>query len=253
MKHLKKLLFTAAAFLFCMTAFIGTSNKAHAATPTTYYLKYVDSLGQFRYMLNTWTDGQEHFDVTALTTNIQDGDTLIIDGTGTQGITLTVNVSLGNLTVASGDYVIVTAKSIKEFYGLDGSKTVINGNVKTAHLYKTCLANFNNDVESLNVHDVDLPTTQATASVLGTCSAFHIENGTNAYSFAKNTFRLVNGVLTTNVNNFSWVAPSGNTTSVIDDEYDDVPKTADSRINPLWFVALSFVCLTGSICIKKMK
>lgn len=252
MKHLKKLLLTVTACLFCLTAFFSLSADTYAATtPTTYYVKYVDSLGKFRYMLNTWTDGQEHFDLSALVANIKDGDHLVIDGNGSYGTTIEVNVSLGSLTVSSGDISIVTAKSVKDFYGLDGSKTVINGNVTNAHLYKTSLGNFNNNVGTLTIHIEDLPAATATASVLGTCDAFHVENGTNAYSFAKNTLRYVNGTFTTPVGNFSWTAPSQ--TASVEDEYDDVPKTSDSRINPLWLMCFSVVCFAGSIYLRKTK
>ena len=36
-------------------------------------------------------------------------------------------------------------------------------------------------------------------------------------------------------------------------KYDDVPKTADSRFNPLWLVGLAAVCFAGSLGIKKVK
>lgn len=258
MKHLKKFLLMVTTVLFCMISFWGNSLETHAeeTTPTTYYLKYVASVDQFRYMVDTWQEGQQHWGLTSLKENIKNGDLLVIDGTDGHGIELSLNVNLSNLTVVNGDLVIVTANSIENFYGLNGSKSVVNGNVTNAYVYENSLGNFNNNVTNLTVSSGKNPAPLATVAVAGTCDYFHIENGMTCYSFKTNTLRMENGDFKTASENYSLTAPATSTTSTTStdsDEYDDVPKTADSRFNPLWLALLSLVCFVGSVGIRKIK
>lgn len=256
MKHFKKLLAIATLFVLCMAPLLGDPMIAHAEeSGTTYYLKYVPNLNQFRYQKDSWQQDKEHWDVNALKANIKDGDLLVIDGTNGEGIDLTVDVRLSNLTVVNGDLVLVTATSVDNFYGLNGTKTVVNGNVTNAYVYEQSLANFNNNVTNLTVSSGQYATPLATVSVLGTCDYFCIENGMKAYSFVANTLRLVDGNFTTEAKNYSTTAPATTPAvpSTSNDEYDDVPKTGDARFNPLWLVGLAAVCFAGSVGIRKMK
>ncbi len=254
MKQWKKILAIATVFVLCMAPLLSTPLDAYAAssTATTYYLKYVDSLSQFRYQKGTWQEDQEHWDVNSLKANIQDGDLLVIDGTNGQGIELSLSVSLNNLTVVNGDLVIVTASKFTDVYLLNGSKTVINGDVTNAYVYENSLGNFNNNVKNLTYSCGKFATPVGTIAVLGTCDYFGIENGMKTYSFAQNTLRMTDGYFSTPAANYTTTAPA-TVPSTSSDEYDDVPKTADTTLNPLWLLLISAVCFVGSIATRKIK
>jgi 3-oxoacyl-ACP reductase-like protein len=66
----------------------------------------------------------------------------------------------------------------------------------------------------------------------------------------------VEGTLKTADTNYSKTpsaapAPAPSTPSAPSGEYDDVPKTADMRFNPLWLVAMSVACFAGCYILKK--
>ena len=251
MKHLKKFLAIATVLIVFMAPILSTPMTAHAAEATTYYVKYVPGLDQFRFQKGSWQDTQEHWDISSLGSSIKDGDNLAIDCTDGRGVTISVDVKLNELTIVNGNIAIVTAKSVKTLYALNGTTFVINGDVTTANLYGDCTGNFNNNVKVLNLASSGTIKPQGDINVIGTCDELHIENSSNAYSFQSNTLRIINGGIATDIKYFSSTAPT--TPSTSNDEYDDVPKTADSRFNPLWLVGLAAVCFAGSLGIKKVK
>lgn len=256
MKHFKKILAIVTVCALCMAPLLSSPITAKAEeSTTTYYVRHVTSLNQFRYQKGSWIEGQEHFGMGSLTTNIKDGDHLVIDDTSGQGITLTVNVNLGSLTVTNGNVVNVTANGVSNFYGLNGTTTVINADVTNAYVYGQTVVNFNNNVKNLYLLSSSVVAPLATINVLGTCDVYDVENSTAAYSFAKNTLRVLNGNLVTDVKNYSFTAPATttDTPSTSDGEYDDVPKTSDNRFNPLWLVGLAAVCFLGSYGVRKTK
>lgn len=251
MKHIKKILVLVTALVLCMAPLFGTPIKAQAAEPTTFYVKYVASLNQFRFQKGTWDATQEHWDLAILNSSMKDGDNLAVDCTDGRGIILSVDVNLGELTIVNGNVAVITAKSVKTVYALSGTTSAINGDVTTANVYGDATVNFNNNVKVLNLASSGSVQPQGDINVVGTCDELHIENSSNAYSFQKDILRIRDGKLASDTNYFSFTAPT--TPSTSSDEYDDVPKTADSRFNPLWLVGLAAVCFAGSVGIKKVK
>lgn len=247
MKHMKKFLAFLTLCVLFFAPLLSHPLSAYAAESETYYVKYVDSLSQFRYQKGSWQDGQEHFDVAVLSSNIKDGDQLVIDGVNGQGISLSVNVKLESLTVANANVAVITAKSINNVYVLNGSAAAINGDVTTANLYGDCSVNFNNNLKCLNLYYSSTISPTSDVNVLGTCDELHIEQSSNAYSFKRNALIIRDGELRSDTNLFSFTAPSSTSaSSSLGSEYDDVPKTGDAQFNPLWLVCLSAICLSGA-------
>lgn len=262
MKHFKKILSIFAAFVLCLAPLFGTPMTVNAAenAPVTYYLKYIPSLSQFRFQYGTWVEGQEHWDIALMKLNIKNGDLVVIDDTENAGIKLEVDVALNNVTVVHGNNVVVAAKSITDFYALNGSTSAISGDITNAYVYDNSLANFNSNVKTLNVINSKGDLLEATVAVAGTCdhviasgkSYKHFE----LYSFKANTLLIDKGTLKTAAGNYSTTpstttsTPSNTTTN---SEYDDVPKTADVRFNPLWLALLAALCFAGSVGVRKMK
>ena len=258
MKHFKKILSVLAVLALCLTPLFSTPLTANAAGGTTYYVKYVPSLNTFRYQVGTWEDGKEHIGLDLLTIRIKDGDLLVIEDTNNIGINLSVDVSLSNLTIVDGDSVIVSAKKITDFYALNGSVSAINGDISNAYIYDNSVANLNNNVNNVTIINSKGDLLEATVAVVGTCdhivasgkSYKHFEH----YSFKANTLYVEKGVLKTAAENYSKTPTTTNTTpSTPSNEYDDVPKTADVRFNPMWLVLAGILCLAGSIGVRKIK
>lgn len=259
MKHFKKILSIMAALVLCLTPLFAVPMTANATenAPVTYYLKYVPSLSQFRYQHGSWVEGQEHWDIALMKLNIKDGDLVVIDDTENAGIKLEVNVTLDNVTVVHGNNVVVAAKSIKDFYALNGSTSAISGNITNAYVYDNSLANFNSNVKNLSVINSKGDLLESTVAVAGTCdhviasgkSYKHFE----LYNFKANTLLIDKGTLKTAAGNYSTTPSASSPSTSSDSEYDDVPKTADNRFNPLWLLGLFVVCSFGGVAIRKMK
>ena len=258
MKQLKKLLSILAVLALCLSPLFSTPLTANAAGGTTYYVKYVSSLNNFRYQVGSWQDGQEHFGLDLLHANIKDGDTLVIEDNHDAGIILSVNVALSNLTVLDGNAVVVSAKKITDFYALQGSVSAVNGDITNAYIYDNSVANLNNNVKNVTIINSRGDLLEATVAVEGTCD-YIIASGKSYkhfeyYNFKADTLYVENGVLKTDAGNYSKTPSATNTTpSTPSSEYDDVPKTADIRFNPIWLVLAGFLCLSGSMYVKKMK
>ena len=259
MKHFKKILSIFAALVLCLSPLFSAPMTANAAGGTTYYVKYVPTLNEFRYQLGSWQDGQEHFAISALASNMKDGDLLVIEDTNDIGIILNVGVSLSNLTVVDGNSVVVSAKKITDFYALNGSTSAVTGDITNAYVYDNSVANLNSNVNNVTIINSKGDLLEATVAVVGTCdhiiasgkSYKHFEH----YSFKANTLYVEKGVLKTAAGNYSNT-PSASTSTpsnTTNSEYDDVPKTADARFNPLWLVGLAALCFAGSVGIKKIK
>ena len=259
MKNFKKILSILAALVLCLLPLFSTPISANAAGGTTYYVKYVPSLNEFRYQLGSWEEGQEHWHLTSLTANIKDGDLLVIEDNADVGINLNVDVSLSNLTVVDGNLVLVSAKKITDYYALNGSTSSITGDITNAYVYDNSVANINNNVDNVIIINSKGDLLEATVAVAGTCNHI-VASGKSykhfeLYNFKANTLRVEKGTLKTDAGNYSTTSSaSPNTPSnTTGDEYDDVPKTADVRFNPLWLVLLSAICFAGSLFIKKIK
>lgn len=258
MKHFKKFLGIICVLILCLAPVLANPISAHAeGSAVTYYVKYVPSLNEFRYQLGTWQDGQEHWAIATLKQNIKDGDLLVIEDTHNAGIKLEVDVRLSNLTVVSGNWVVVVAKSIDDFYIINDSTASVTGNVTNAYVYDKSVANFNSNVKNLIITSNQYDLLYATAAVVGTCD--YLQAGGKSYkhyefyNFAANTLRIENGHLTTKAANYSTTPAAPTTPPAPEGEYDDVPKTGVAEFNPLWLFLLSAVCFAGSYGIRKIK
>lgn len=261
MKHFKKFLSIIAAVVLCLAPVLGTPMIAHAeGSAVTYYVKYVPTLNEFRYQLGTWQDGQEHWALNSLVSNIKDGDLLVIEDNNNIGVKIEVGVRLSNLTVVAGNSVVVSANSIDDFYAINDSTSSITGDVTNAYVYDKCITNFNSNVKNLSLLSEKYDLLYATVAVAGTCdhvtasgkSYKHFE----LYNFTANSLRIENGQLNTPAENYSKTpsaATTPTTTTTTSGEYDDVPKTGDTRFNPLWLVGLAALCFAGSYGVKKIK
>lgn len=268
MKKLKKLIALFTAALFCILPLISQPLTAQASTPTTYYLRYIGSEWRFLPNVTSWDENGFHRELYYMHQDIKDGDIIIIDGP--EPLNLGVNVSLSNLTILNSTLAIVQAKSYDEVYVSNGSSAAINGNVNKSIVFDGCAVNFNNDIQDLRVEG------NSSVNVLGNAKNItvydpadpvaYIEcNGTvehvkainnsytyyDLYSFAKGTLKIENGSMMTDAANYSKTAPAVATTPAAPSqkpaagELDDVPKTGNTAVSPVWFLGLAVVCLMG--------
>lgn len=260
MKQIKKILSVFAAFVLCLAP-LSTMTVHAAGDPVTYYVKYVESSDQWRFQTGSWEDNGSSRELYYMHEQIKDGDIVVIDGgSATQkNITLDVNASLSNLTVVYSDAALVTAKSVDNFYGINDSISVVNAPVKNAWVYDYATAQINGNVDKLEVISEKEDVLHANVGVSGTVA--HVKafskNYTHFefYNFAKGSLAITDGDIKTAEASYSKTpvaatptpaAPAAPAPSVSSGEYDDVPKTGDFRLNPLWLAALSAVCFAAS-------
>lgn len=271
MKKFKKLLGGLMAFVVCLVPLLSTAMPVQAAEPTTYYVKYVDNgtIAEWRMQYGTWNETYSTREIYVLETEIKEGDKVVIEGTGDKGLTLNINVQLSELTFASTSSTtppIVNVKGVDNVYGILGSTFVVNGDVKNAYIYDACVCNLNNNVSYLEITNSVSDCVGATMYVGGTVDHAKCIGKTKTifdlYSFEAGSFVTHTGALWTKGEQCSQTppeaevatpAPSTTTSTSTSSEYDDVPKTADIRFNPLWLVGLAAVCFAGSCALRKEK
>lgn len=269
MKQIKKLVTLFTLFTFCLVFFLTTSLPAQAATePVTFYVKYVPALGEWRFQTGGWSDNADPRHLYYMQDEIKDGSLLVIDDAGAgQGITLSVNAQLSNLTVLSSNFSNITAKGVDDFYSLGSSKSVINAPIAKAYVYDNSLVNFNSPVEYLEVISSREETLHATVGASSTVAHLKAYGPSRVFyeifNVATNKLSISDGSLKTEEQYYSKVpvaapatpvapAPAPATPGTSDaDEYDDVPKTGDNRIQPLWLMLLSALCLASAYSSKK--
>lgn len=270
MKQIKKILSVLTALVLCLAPLFGNAMTVHAeGTPTTFYVKYVDALGQWKFQTGGWDDTAHPRDTYYMHEEIKNGDLLVIDGGATTQATinLEVKVNLSNLTVTYSDGAVITATGVDSFYGINDSISVVNAPVKNAYVYDYALVQINNNVNNLEIISSKGDYLHATAAVTGTTD--HVKayspNYTHfeLYNFTAGSLSVVEGALKTAETAYSKTpvatntipaAPATSTPATPDTssgEYDDVPKTADNCFNPLWLVAMAALCFTGSILLRK--
>ena len=263
MKQIKKLVTLLTALVLCLVPLFGNTLTANAAG-NTYYIKYVEDIAQWRFLPNPWEEGGYHRELYYMQQDIKDGDIIVIDGNKTSHtLILEVNVSLSNLTITQTGLANVTAKSIDQCYIIQGAQGIVNAPVNKAFVYDKSLAQFNSDVNDLEVISSQGELLHGTVGTNGTVK--HLKAYTSYvhyefYDFAKGALSIVDGTLKSTTDTYSKtpsattpapVAPS--TPAAPSGEYDDVPKTADVRFNPLWLVVLAGACFAGSYALKKEK
>ncbi len=236
-----------------------------AEEPKTYYLKYLASEGEWYYQEGSaWdNEGYRREWYTLVTYVLKDGDLVVVDSSEGNAKTLELDFNLSNLTIMGDSYGIINVKSVKDFYALENSSSIINGNVTNAWLYNYSLTNFNNDVDYLEVYYTNTdwdqpPVTFAVGGKLGHLFV-HREGRTNynLYNFTDRAL-VVDGILQTAEEHYSTTPPATTqppaattpTAPSTSDEYDEVPKTGES-LAFMWAFALAGLCFAGSYSLKK--
>lgn len=269
MKKFKKMFGVLMALVVCLIPLLSTCMPVQAeGEVTTYYVKYVNdgTISDWRFQYGGWTEGGFHRELYYLDTGIKDGDKLVIEGTGDKTLNLQLNANLSEVTFFGTASPVVSATSIDTVYGLFGSTFAVNGNVKNAYIYENCVCNFNNNVSYLEIINSDDYNIEATVNVVGTVdhakSTGLTKTHFDLYSFAAGSFTMHDGALYTKQDQCSQTPPAAATTAPATpsapststgNEYDDVPKTADVRFNPLWLVGLAVVCFAGGLALRKEK
>lgn len=261
MKLFKKLLVTLSAALICLAPMLGPSLSARADSSVIYYIKYVESAGDWRFQTGDWVENGYDRDLYYMFLDLKDGDHIVVDSN--IPIKLEVNVKLDSLTIVNCPGAVISANSINNFYALNSTVAAINGDINYAAVYDNASVNLNNNVgtiELLSNRNEDL---NQTVAVLGTVN--HLKASGKSYlhyefySFVKNTLFIDKGALKTDDANFSETpasaptaapaAPSASGSS--SNEYDAVPKTGDIRFNPFYLIGIAAVCFLGSYELKK--
>lgn len=248
MKLFKKIAAILAAGTILTTMSALSLPTVSAAEPARHSIKYVESLGEWRYQATTtWDDNSNGRELYYLKQDIKDGDILLVIGKG--GLNLSLDVSLSNLTFLGTDYAVVSAKSVQELFVLQNTTGVVNGDVTTAYVYDNSVCNLNNNVNDLII--TGEKALSSTVGVLGKVDRVTINNPDKTsyccYSFVPGTFVMENGTIKTDKANFSMTAPATSTTPPSDsaDEYDEVPKTGEFSMAPMLLI-LAALCLGGS-------
>ena len=266
MKKYSRLLALVAALVICLAPIFGSALTAKADGAITYYVSYVEENGEWRYQTgNGWDDNMANYSMKSLQSAIKDGDLLVIDGDGR--IELSVNVALENLTVVHSSGAVIAAKSINNFFAINDSVSAISGNVTNAYVYDACLVNFNNNVKNLELLSEKNKNLFATVAVAGTVE--HLKASGNEfthfefYNFEANTLLIKDGHLKTDESKYSktpsapaatpapTATPAPAAPSVSTGEYDDVPKTGDVSVSPLWFLGFAVICMAGQYVLKR--
>ena len=76
MKLFKKTFSLLAVAALCLGFFFSNSVTASAAEPVTWYVKYLDSVSEWRAQEGTWSDTVSHVGLSYATERLKDGDTL---------------------------------------------------------------------------------------------------------------------------------------------------------------------------------
>ncbi len=260
MKRFKKAIALVATLAFCVVPFFSNSITAKAEGATTYSLKYVESLGEWRFQEGSWSESGYDMGLYYMYQNIKDGDTIVIVG-GHQHLDIDLNVRLSNLTTYDCGTIVVKANGIDEVYILTQSTVAINSNVTYAEVYGSATVNFNNNVGTLKVLNTKENLLYASVNVLGTVDYLYCGGKDYAhyelYNFEVGSLAIADGSLKTDASKFSNTpvvtpAPAPSTpVAGSSGEYDEVPKTADMHFNPLWLVGMAVICFAGAYKLRE--
>ncbi len=284
MKRLKKFvaLFTLAAVCLAVPG-LGKIT-VNAAEPTTYVLNYSASNSEWRYKeASSWSAEVQDRELYYLQQNIKDGDYIVIDNdVENNPLSLKVSVRLGNLTFKNTVGVpVVYANGYDSVYFLDGTSGAVNGDVSHAYVYGSAKANFNSNVNTLEMIGVSSDKSNnlhATINGVGTVNHLIAKDNRDqstfyeAYSFAAGKLVIEDGSLKTDAKDYSTTASAApaettpaateqpaqtaapaqpaQSTAASSSEYDNVPKTGESTAM-IWLLGAAVVCMAGGYTIRK--
>lgn len=270
---MKKLLSIFAVACFALILWAQNIVPVSAAEPTTYVVKYDDSNDQWYYQIgSSWDDTvpPPRREIYYMIQDMKDGDYVVVDATNGQG-TLVLDFTLGNLTILPNSNALITCKGVIEYYQLNNTAVSLTANVEKAFVYDNAIANFNKNVNVLElIYD---QTPEMIAGVGGTCSEFWV----HTYDASQTKYHLWNfketllfneTILKTPYGTYDINPPASPAAPIVSatpsstptstpsapsssaDEYDDVPKTGDSAMF-LWMFGLAALCFAGSYSFKK--
>lgn len=281
MKRLKKFvaLLTVAAVCFTVPGVGKLTVKA--AEPTTYVVSYSSEKGDWMFkQASGWSDEAPERELYYLQQSIKDGDYVVVDNNNGSGNSkpLKLSVRLGNLTVRSsaGETAVVYANGCDNVFVLVNTNAAINGDVSHAYVYGNARANFNNNVDTLEMlgtEDESGNNLHAYIGCLGTVNHLIAKDNRDqltyyeAYNFAKGKLTIEDGSLKTAERYYSktatvsaatpapaaeqpaqTTAPAQNTASP--SAYDDVPKTGETSM-ATWFLGAAVVCMLGGAAVRR--
>lgn len=113
-----------------------------------------DSSSEWRYKeASSWSAEVQDRELYYLQQNIKDGDYIVIDNdVENNALALKVSVRLGNLTFKNTVGVpVVYANGYDSVYFLSGTSGAVNGDVSHAYVYGDAKANFNSNVDTLEM------------------------------------------------------------------------------------------------------
>lgn len=281
MKRLKKFvaLFTLAAVCLAVPG-LGKMN-AKAAEPATYVLNYTSSSGEWRFKpASSWSEDVQDRELYYLQQDIKDGDYIVIDNNeDCSPLNLNVSVRLGNLTVKNSVKTpVIYAKGYDSVFVLDGTTAAVNGDVSHAYVYGSARANFNNNVDTLEMIGTSNDKSNNLHAYIncgGTVNHLIARDNRDqstfydAYSFASGKLVIEDGSLKTEEQYYSKTAsaapaetPAPAATSqpahttaapsqaAASSDYDDVPKTGESPVM-FWLLGAAVVCLAGGYTFRR--
>lgn len=268
MKMMKKLMTSVFCLAAVLMTFIGLGTTAKAAEPTTYYVAYVSTLGEYRYYNQPWDGNAEvhHLSINNLEFDMKDGDNLVVYTTALK-FEKTIDKKLGELTIAGYGTAVLTAKSFDKVFVIKNTTVAVNGDVTDAYVYDNGIANFNNNVGTLHLIE-DAQKTQ-NVYVLGTVDCVsESKTGNTAtndyYAFKKGACVIKNGGMYALDGTYSRdpgavnkpQTETGNTgkPAAGSSDLDDVPKTGDESVSVgIYLILMSAVCAAGCVVMRRKR
>lgn len=270
MKKVKKIISLLAASAMLLVASFGSNTlTVEAAEPVTYTLQYDFDDDDWRFQVGyPWDDTAEHRELYYMEQAIKDGDIIVVEGENSNSLNLNLNITLSNVTLSQSDFVCIGANRIDNVYVTGDSSGSFSGYVDHAYVYNYGIANFNNDVGTLEVQSNENDI-RATVGVAGTCAHLYAtaSNGATVmydlYSFRTGSLHMSDGMLNTAESNYSKTpgaissatqATASTTTSTsssaASSEYDDVPKTGESNLT-VWLFGIATISFVGSLALRR--
>lgn len=259
MKTMKRVFAVMLGLCLMFTAFCFTKVEARAAESVTYTLRVVNN--EWRCMAGyPWNDSGIHLGMVFMEQYLNDGDKIVVDDDSME-LHLTVEKRLESITFAKSKLSVIYAPGIDNVYVLDNSVAAINCDVKNGYVYQNATANFNNNLDYLEVYNKTSPL-QASVYVGGTVGHVKAYDAEKThfefYDFTRGTLHIDKGSLKTNATLYSNVpvatpaptaAPVTKPSASAADELDDVPKTGDMPTY-YWMFGLAAACLVMGMGLK---
>lgn len=268
MKALKHLFLAIAAFTIIMLL-PGLGTMKVKAAATTYTVKYVPANSEWRVQpLSSWDENEGHGTVGYLSSNVKDGDIVIVQGSSDDpALNLKFSASLSNITIISAtNYVTVECGTITDAYVLKGSVVDLKTPCKNVYVYDNSVCNIRKDVDLVQLAKA----TSMDANVLANGTVGHcqfVENGKatkDYYSFSKDTLRIEKGELKTSSASYSTTAPAATETPAASatPAASDSGKSQTSNGVPLspqtgenshaiWLFIIAILCFASAFSFKK--